>query len=108
VVGWPVTRKLVSAGANFLTRAFLGLRVKDATSGYRAYTREVLTSIDYVGTGTRAYAFQVEMLQRCANKGLPIREVPIRFQERKQGKSKLTKTDIFDFLKTLMRLRFRT
>ena len=97
----------MSWGANVLVRVMLGLRVKDATSGYRAFTRDALTSVGYMDAGTKAYAFQVEMLYRCAKRKLPIEEVPITFYERRLGKSKLTKRDIFDFLKTVLRLSLR-
>lgn len=106
IVGWSTKRKIVSWGANFLTRMILGFGVKDATSGYRAFTREALTKIDYVDAGTEAYAFQVEMLHRCVQRKLPIEEVPITFYERTLGKSKLTRGDILDFLRTILRLRF--
>lgn len=105
VVGWPMRRKIVSWGANFLTRMILNLPVKDATSGYRVFTREALTKIRYADAGTKAYAFQVEILHMCAQQNLTIEEVPITFHERQLGKSKLSSGDIFDFLKTILRLR---
>jgi len=105
IVGWPIRRKIVSWGANFLTRMILSLPVKDATSGYRAFTREALTKIRYADAGTKAYAFQVEILYRCAQQNLSIEEVPITFHERRLGKSKLSSGDIFDFLRTVLRLR---
>lgn len=107
IVGWPMRRKVVSWGANFLTRMILGLPVKDATSGYRAFTKEALAKIGYADAGTKAYAFQVEILYRCAQQNLSIEEVPIVFYERQLGKSKLSSGDIFDFLKTILRLRFK-
>ncbi|MGA2239075.1 MAG: polyprenol monophosphomannose synthase [Candidatus Bathyarchaeia archaeon] len=106
IVGWPWRRKVVSWGANFLTRVILSLPVKDATSGYRAFTRDALTKIGYADAGTKAYAFQVEILYRCRRQSLSIEEVPITFYERQLGESKLSGGDMFDFLKTLLRLRF--
>jgi len=106
IVGWPMKRKVVSWGANFITRVILGLPVKDATSGYRAFTRDALSKIGYADAGTKAYAFQVEVLYRCRREGFSIEEVPITFYERKLGKSKLSSGDMFDFLKTVLRLRF--
>jgi dolichol-phosphate mannosyltransferase len=106
IVGWPTKRKIVSWGANFLTRVILGIPVKDATSGYRAFTRDALTKIKYADAGTKAYAFQVEILHRCRQQSFSIEEVPITFYERQLGKSKLSSGDMFDFLKTLLRLRF--
>lgn len=107
IVGWPMRRKVVSWGANFLTRVILGLPVKDATSGYRAFTRDALARIGYSDAGTKAYAFQVEILFRCVQQNLSIEEVPITFYERQLGKSKLSSGDMFDFLKTVLRLRFK-
>jgi dolichol-phosphate mannosyltransferase len=106
IVGWPRRRKIVSWGANFLVRAILGLPIGDATSGYRAFARQALMKIGYLDAGTKAYAFQVEMLHRCAQHKLPIVEVPITFYERRVGKSKLSKADMLDFLMTVLRLRF--
>jgi len=105
IVGWPLRRKVVSWGANFLTRTILRLPVKDATSGYRAFTKETLERIGYAEAGTKAYAFQVEILYRCARQNVSIEEVPITFYERQLGKSKLSRGDMFDFLKTVLRLR---
>lgn len=106
IVGWSRRRRLVSWGANALARVMLGLDVRDATSGYRAYTRGALEKAGYSDAATKAYAFQEEMLHRCAREGISIEEVPIVFYERRVGKSKLTKADMLDFLKTLIRLRF--
>jgi dolichol-phosphate mannosyltransferase len=106
IVGWSTRRRIVSWGANFLARTILGLHVKDATSGYRAFTRDALSKIGYSDAGTKAYAFQVEMLFRCVRENFSIEEVPITFYERQLGKSKLSSGDILDFLKTLLRLRF--
>jgi len=108
IVGWPTKRKIVSWGANFLTRVILGIPVKDATSGYRAFTRDALSKIGYADAGTKAYAFQVEILYRCRQREFLIEEVPITFHERQLGKSKLSSGDVFDFLKTVFRLRFRS
>jgi len=106
IVGWSTKRRIVSWGANFLARTILGLHVKDATSGYRAFTREALTKIGYMNAGTEAYAFQVEVLHRCAQHKFAVEEVPITFYERQLGKSKLTRGDILDFLRTILRFRF--
>lgn len=105
IIGWPKRRKRISADANSLVRLILGLNVRDATSGYKVFTRNALTKIGYADVGTEAYAFQVEMLYRCKQHNVPIEEVPIIFRERQTGESKLTSADMFDFLKTLVRLR---
>lgn len=107
IVGWSRWRRLVSWGGNTLARLSLRLGVKDATSGFRAYRRRVLESIDCSHVRTEAYAFQVEMLFRSKKSGFKVGEVPIVFRERARGRSKLSRSDVWDFLKTVLSIRFR-
>lgn len=104
IVGWNLRRKLTSWGGNFLTKTLLGLKAHDATSGYRAYTAKVLRSIDMDTVRSEGYAFQVEMLFRCARRGFRIGEVPITFVDRVRGKSKLSSKEIFSFVARVLRL----
>ncbi len=106
ILGWPLTRRIVSKGANLLARIILGLPVKDATSGFRAYKAEALRKIDLASVRMEGYPFQVEMVQKCKQAGLEITEVPYTFRQRKMGRSKLRRKEYFDFLKTVLRLRF--
>jgi dolichol-phosphate mannosyltransferase len=98
---WAPMRRLISKSANFLTTLFIGLNVKDATSGFRAYESYALKTIDLSKIRTNDYAFQIDMLFHCRNAGCKIAEAPIIFQERKHGKSKLGKRAILEFAKTL-------
>jgi dolichol-phosphate mannosyltransferase len=105
IIGWNWYRKLVSGTGNTLARLALGLRVGDTTSGYRAYSREgagVVQSVQSDG-----YAFQVEALHLARRAGLRIVEVPITFENRTVGRSKLGPSEFVSFLRTLVRLRFR-
>jgi glycosyltransferase involved in cell wall biosynthesis len=90
VVNWPRRRKLLSLGGNLYTRMALGIRLKDATGGYRAYKRSVLESIDYAGVASQGYCFQVDLTRRALEAGFHVVEVPITFVERVRGESKMS------------------
>lgn len=86
---WPWHRKALSAWANFYVNAILRLRVKDATAGFKAWRASALKAIDVPSVRSNGYSFQVEMNHRAVRRGLRIVEVPIRFEERVSGESKL-------------------
>ncbi|MFI6154958.1 polyprenol monophosphomannose synthase [Kitasatospora sp. NPDC051170] len=87
---WPWHRKALSAWANFYVNAILGLGVRDATAGFKAWRAETLRGIDLPSVRSNGYSFQVEMNYRVIKRGLTIREVPIRFEERIEGMSKMS------------------
>lgn len=103
---WSVVRQLISRGANFLARKLTGVKVNDMTSGFRAYRIGALRSIELGGVTSNGYAFQLETLYRCAKAGLRIAEHPILFSGRVNGKSKLDKVAIIEFVNVLMRIAF--
>lgn len=88
---WPIGRRILSRFANgALLPLLLGTRQADPTSGFRAFTRRALEAIDVPGkTRCDGYAFQVETLCAAVACGLRVAEVPIRFEERRDGRSKL-------------------
>ncbi len=86
---WPWHRKALSAWANFYVNAILRLHVKDATAGFKAWRADSLKAIDLPSIRSNGYSFQVEMNYRTVRRGLRIVEVPIRFEERVNGESKL-------------------
>jgi dolichol-phosphate mannosyltransferase len=90
VPNWPLHRRLLSRWGNRYVGVVLGLGVRDATAGYRAYRAEVLEAIDYASTRADGYAFQVEMAYRVARHGGRIEEVPITFSDRERGTSKMS------------------
>ena len=96
VVNWPVSRKFLSAGANIYTRTMLGVRVKDATGGFRVYKAETLREIDLNGIQSAGYCFQIDMTLRVLQAGLKIKEVPITFVERERGASKMSNSVILE------------
>ena len=87
---WPWHRKALSNFANIYVNAILRLQVKDATAGFKAWRAAALESIDVGSIQSNGYSFQVEMNYRAVKRGLRIVEVPIRFEERAEGASKMT------------------
>jgi dolichol-phosphate mannosyltransferase len=90
VVNWPLRRELLSRGGNLYTRVALGIGLRDATGGYRAYKREVLESVDFHAVASQGYCFQVDLAWRALRAGFRVVEVPITFAERERGESKMS------------------
>lgn len=104
IVGWPAHRLLLSRGANIYCRVLLGLRVRDCTSGFRCYTRDLLSGIKLDEIVSQGYSFQIEMVHRTIRLGYPVVEVPIRFEDRVAGASKVSQGEIRRALWTVLRL----
>jgi dolichol-phosphate mannosyltransferase len=90
VVNWPRRREVLSRGGNLYVRLALGVRLRDATGGYRAYRGAVLEDIGYRGVASQGYCFQVDLARRAVEAGYRVAEVPITFTERERGESKMT------------------
>ncbi len=90
VVNWPRRRELLSRGGNLYVRALLGVKVRDATAGFRLFRRSALEAIDLDTVESTGYVFQTDMVVRCLRLGLRVREVPIEFVERVRGDSKMS------------------
>ena len=106
VINWPLSRILLSWGANKYVRTVTGLLVNDCTSGYRLYHRRVLEALDLPNVRSNGYSFQVEMTFRAQLCGFRIVEVPIIFMERRAGQSKLSKGVVWESLLMPLRLRW--
>ncbi|GAA1689185.1 polyprenol monophosphomannose synthase [Kribbella yunnanensis] len=87
---WGWHRRALSAWANFYVNALLRLHVKDATAGFKAWKADTLRWIDVGSIESNGYSFQVEMNYRTVKRGLRIAEVPIHFEERTEGVSKMS------------------
>jgi len=107
IEGWPFHRWLLSWAANLYCRTLLWLPARDATSGYRCYTRDLLEHIGLDEVVSQGYSFQIEMVYRARRLGYPIVEVPIRFEDRVAGASKVSRSEVWRALITVLRLRFR-
>jgi glycosyltransferase involved in cell wall biosynthesis len=97
-------RKALSRGANLFARSMLGLEAGDATAGFRGYRCSVLESIALDDVVSDGYSFLVEMLYRCQRQGWRIGEIPIVFENRQRGASKISKTEIWKAMQTVLRL----
>jgi dolichol-phosphate mannosyltransferase len=104
IVGWPFHRWLLSWAANVYCRLLLGLPTHDCTSGYRCYTRELLQSIGLDEVVSQGYSFQIEMVYRTKRLGYSVVEVPIRFEDRVAGASKVSRGEVRRALWTVLRL----
>lgn len=104
IVGWSKRRRLLSWGANLYCRVLLGLPTRDCTSGFRCYTRDLLSRIGLDEVVSQGYSFQIEMAYRARRLGYPVVEVPIRFVERVAGYSKVSRGEIRLALWTVLRL----
>jgi glycosyltransferase involved in cell wall biosynthesis len=100
-----VARRALSRGANRFARGMLRLRASDATAGFRAYRRSVLESIALDGIFSNGYSFLIEMLYRSQQQGWQVGEVPIIFENRQRGASKISRTEILKAMQTVLRLR---
>jgi len=107
IIGWNFYRKLMSWAGNTLARWLCGIKIKDATSGYRAFTKKAIIKANLNKISSKGYGFQVEVLFRCQKAGLKIVEIPIIFIDRQAGKSKLGIQEWFKFLKTCLKLLFK-
>jgi dolichol-phosphate mannosyltransferase len=90
VVNWPAHRLVLSRGANLYTRLALGIPIKDATGGYRAYRMPILDKIEIDSVTSQGYCFQVDVTWRAYRSGCRLVEVPITFAERERGASKMS------------------
>jgi glycosyltransferase involved in cell wall biosynthesis len=104
IVGWPAHRWLLSWAANVYCRLLLGLRTRDCTSGFRCYTRALLSQIGLDQIVSQGYSFQIEMVHRTKKLGYPVVEVPIRFEDRVAGASKVSRGEVRRALWTVLRL----
>jgi len=98
VVNWPKSREFLSRGGNLYTRLWLGIPLKDATGGFRAYRMTAIAKIDVSKVESQGYCFQVDMAWRAVRCGLRVTEVPITFVEREIGESKMNQAIVKEAL----------
>ena len=95
ILNWPWHRRALSAFANFYARALLRIPVHDCTSGYRCYSRQVLETVEPFETRSSGYSFLEEMAWRVHRYGFRVGEVPILFDQRTLGVSKIDSSEIY-------------
>jgi dolichol-phosphate mannosyltransferase len=106
VVNWPMRRLMLSLFANMYTRVITGLHVRDATSGFKCFRKEVLQAIDLDAVKSNGYAFQIEMTFKAWKKGFKIKELSIVFTDRVKGTSKMSKKIVREAIVMVWKLRF--
>lgn len=107
VINWPLNRLLISMFAGKFVRFVTGLPVSDPTGGYKCFTRRVLESIDLDKIASNGYSFQIEMSYTAWMAGWRIGEVPIIFEDRRSGYSKLSKAIAREAFAMVFRLGYR-
>ena len=98
VENWSKGRELLSRGGSLYSRLMLGLPVRDATGGFRAFRAETLRRLDLHQVASQGYCFQVDLAWRASQRDLRVREVPITFVERTAGTSKMSKGIVVEAL----------
>lgn len=105
VINWPLTRLILSLGANKYTKVITGLPINDCTGGYKCFRREVLENIDLDKIHSDGYSFQIEMNFKAWKKGFRLCEIPIIFTDRFAGSSKMSKRIIREAVWMVWRLK---
>jgi dolichol-phosphate mannosyltransferase len=106
VVNWPISRLLLSYGANIYARMVTGMRLWDGTGGFKCFHRRVLAAIDLNDVRSNGYAFQIEMSFRAMRKGFRPVEIPIVFADRTEGESKMSGHIVREAIFMVWRLRW--
>lgn len=103
---WPFRRIVLSKVANALAMRMLRCKVKDLTSGYKVIKSSVLNDINIDSIRSSGYAFQIETVYRALRRGHTVKELPIIFYEREDGRSKLSKYEIIEAVGLLLKIFF--
>jgi dolichol-phosphate mannosyltransferase len=104
---WGLARRIVSWGGSFYARTMLGVRIRDLTGGFKCFRRVVLETVDLDAIESRGYAFQIETTYRALRKGFRVIEVPIRFVDRTEGQSKMSRSIFLEAVWKVPVLRLR-
>lgn len=108
IVNWPLSRLILSYGANVYARVITGLPIKDTTAGFKCIRRVVLETIDIEKIRSNGYAFQIEIHFRAWKAGFKLKEVAIIFREREEGVSKMSKAIVREAVWRVWTLKFRS
>ena len=102
---WGLVRRIISWGGSFYARVILGVGIRDLTGGFKCYRRRVLESIDLDSVHSKGYAFQIETTYRTLKRGFRVVEVPIRFADRTEGHSKMSRAIVLEAVTRVPALR---
>jgi dolichol-phosphate mannosyltransferase len=107
VGNWGLVRRAVSSGGSLYARVLLGVPVRDLTGGFKCYRRAVLEAIDLDAISSKGYAFQIETTYRALRAGFRVVEVPIRFVDREEGGSKMSRRIVLEAIWRVPALRLK-
>jgi dolichol-phosphate mannosyltransferase len=105
IEGWGPGRHLLSKGGSLYARIVLGAPIRDFTTGFKAFTRHALESIDLGTVRSNGYSFQIELTYRAWCRGLRVVETPIVFVDRRAGQSKLSRRVFGEAVTMVWKLR---
>jgi dolichol-phosphate mannosyltransferase len=105
VVNWPIRRLILSYAASRYARWATGIPLKDQTTGYKCFRRRVLEALDLDGICSDGYAFQIELNYRAMEQGFELAEIPIIFEDRQNGYSKMNRRIVWEAVWMVWRLR---
>ncbi len=91
VVNWPASRKMISRGGTLYAKVALGIPIRDATGGFRAFRADTLRGLNISDVASQGYCFQIDLAWRAVQRGFSVVEVPITFVEREHGVSKMNR-----------------
>jgi len=103
---WSPWRRFLSWGGNFYARVITGLPLHDTTGGFRCFRRQALLDLDLGRIRSEGYAFQIEMAYACHEKGLRLCEIPIYFEDRSMGQSKMSSWIILEAIWRVWQMRW--
>ena len=104
---WGLLRRIVSRAGCLYAQVVLGMRIRDLTGGFKCFRRSALESLDLDELSAHGYAFQIETTFRLHRLGLRVVEVPIVFEERRAGSSKMTGAIVAEAMWRVPLLRLR-
>lgn len=105
IAGWGIVRQFISRGGNIYARAILGLPQLELTGGFNAWRTPVLKSIEGMNLRSKGYAFQVELKYRAHKCGYKLVEIPITFENRRYGKSKMSGNIVWEAALRVLQMR---
>ena len=104
-VNWGPARRAISRGGSLYARSILGVRIRDLTGGFKCFRRTVLEAIDLGAVKSSGYAFQIELTYRALKAGFKIKELPIVFEDRRVGQSKMSRKIFVEALTMVWKLK---
>lgn len=108
IINWPLSRLILSKSASLYVRLITGMPFTDPTGGFKCFRRAVLEDIDRENVRSNGYSFQIELSHQAWMRGFHLVEVPIVFEERRSGQSKMNLSIVREALWIVWRIALRS